>query len=147
MTHYNKSNEIMLNLDFIRSQFPGLDTDWVLLDNAGGSQILKPVVDRMNEHLYTSHVQLGGSYPHSVLAEERHSEGHRKLAEWVNARHNDEIIMGSATSLLIKILADNFRRIWKIFRNFNVLLRSDCNLIGYYKRNMSLKKSYTTKER
>lgn len=103
----------MLNLDYIRSQFPGLETDWVLFDNAGGSQILKPVVDRINEHFYTSNVQLGGSYPHSVLAEERHLEAHKNLMSWINARDPKEIVLGSSTSLLIKILADNFRRVWK----------------------------------
>jgi len=102
----------MLNLDYIRSQFPGLETDWVLFDNAGGSQILKPVVDRINEHFYTSNVQLGGSYPHSVLAEERHMEAHKMLMKWLNAGDSKEIVMGSSTSLLIKILADNFRRVW-----------------------------------
>lgn len=103
----------MLNQDFIRSQFPGLDTDWLLLDNAGGSQILKPVVDRLNEHFYTSNVQLGGSYPHSQLAEERHAGAHLGLMQWINASHPSELIMGSSTSLLIRTLADNFRRIWK----------------------------------
>jgi cysteine desulfurase family protein (TIGR01976 family) len=103
----------MLNLDYIRSQFPGLKTDWVLFDNAGGSQIAKPVVDGIIEHFYTSNVQLDGSYPHSVLAKERHDEAHRKLAEWINASDPRELIMGSSTSLLVRILADNFRRILK----------------------------------
>lgn len=103
----------MLKTDYIRSMFPGLDTDWVLLDNAGGSQIAKPVVDRINEHFYTSNVQLDGSYPHSVLAKERHDEAHRKLAEWINAEDPREIILGSSTTLLVRILADNFRRILK----------------------------------
>ena len=103
----------MLNLDYIRSQFPGLNTEWVLLDNAGGSQIAKPVVDRINEHFYTSNVQLDGSYHHSVLAKERHDAAHKDLAEWINASDPKEIILGSSTSLLIRILADNYRRILK----------------------------------
>ena len=103
----------MLNSDYIRSQFPGLETDWVLFDNAGGSQIARPVVDRINEHFYTSNVQLDGSYPHSVLAKERHDEAHTKLARWINAADPGEVILGSSTSLLVKILADNFRRILK----------------------------------
>ena len=102
----------MLNLDYIRSQFPGLETDWVLFDNAGGSQILKPVAERINNHFYTSNVQLGGSYPHSRLAEERHNKGHQALANWINANDPREIVLGSSTSLLIRILADNFRRLW-----------------------------------
>lgn len=103
----------MLNLDYIRSQFPGLDTDWVLFDNAGGSQILKPVAERIHEHFYTSNVQLGGSYHQSVLAAERHINAHKMLKTWINARDPKEIVMGSSTSLLIRTIADNFRRHWK----------------------------------
>ncbi len=114
----------MLKLDYIRSQFPGLETDWVLFDNAGGSQIAKPVVDSINEHFYTSNVQLDGSYPHSVLAKERHDEAHRKLAEWINASDPREIIMGSSTSLLVRILADNFRR---ILRDGDEIIVTNCD--------------------
>lgn len=103
----------MLNLDYIRSQFPGLDTDWVLFDNAGGSQILKPIVDKINEHFVSSNVQLGGSYPHSALATERHLEAHNILKTWINASSPQEIVMGSSTSLLIRTLANNYARIWK----------------------------------
>ncbi|MGM0666649.1 MAG: aminotransferase class V-fold PLP-dependent enzyme [Bacteroidota bacterium] len=114
----------MLNLDYIRSQFPGLETDWVLFDNAGGSQIARPVVDRINEHFYTSNVQLDGSYPHSVLAEERHDEAHRKLAGWINAADPKELILGSSTSLLVRILADNFRR---ILRDGDEIIVTNCD--------------------
>ena len=98
---------------YIRDQFYGLDSDWILLDNAGGSQILKPVVERINEHFTTSNVQLGGSYPHSKLAEERHIMAHKELADWINASEPSELILGSSTSLLVRTLADNFRRVWK----------------------------------
>ena len=114
----------MLNLDYIRSQFPGLETEWVLFDNAGGSQIAKPVVDSINEHFYSSNVQLDGSYPHSVLAKERHDEAHRKLAEWINASDPGEIILGSSTSLLVRILADNFRR---ILRDGDEIIVTNCD--------------------
>lgn len=114
----------MLNLEYIRSQFPGLETDWVLFDNAGGSQIAKPVVERINEHFYTSNVQLDGSYPHSVLAKERHDAAHRKLAEWINASDPRELILGSSTSLLVRILADNFRR---ILRDGDEIIVTNCD--------------------
>lgn len=114
----------MLDLNHIRSQFPGLETDWVLLDNAGGSQIAKPVVDRINEYFYTSNVQLDGSYHHSVLAKERHDEAHRKLAGWINADDPKELVMGSSTSLLVRILADNFRR---ILRDGDEIIVTNCD--------------------
>jgi cysteine desulfurase family protein (TIGR01976 family) len=102
-----------LDINFIRSQFPGLNTDWVLFDNAGGSQILKPVVDRMVDHFYTSNVQLGGSYHHSLLAEERHARAHLELMKWVNASDPSELILGSSTSLLIRTIANNLLAQWK----------------------------------
>ena len=60
-----------LDLDFARAQFPALDEDWVAFDNAGGSQILKGVVDRISEYLMWSNVQHGASYARSELAAAR----------------------------------------------------------------------------
>ena len=51
-----------LQLDYVRAQFPALAGDWTFFDNAGGSQILKGVGDRIQDFLYTSNVQLGASY-------------------------------------------------------------------------------------
>ena len=48
----------MLDPHRIRAEFPGLDTDMVFMDNAGGSQTLRRVVDRIGEFLLTSNVQL-----------------------------------------------------------------------------------------
>jgi len=41
-------------IDFVRQQFPSLAGDWTFFDNAGGSQTLKRVVDRISEYLLTS---------------------------------------------------------------------------------------------
>lgn len=41
---------------FARAHFPALSDDpgaWVFMDNAGGSQILGAVVDRIRDHLLT----------------------------------------------------------------------------------------------
>ena len=40
-----------LDLAFVRAQFPALAGDWVFIDNAGGSQILGRVVDRIADYL------------------------------------------------------------------------------------------------
>ena len=57
-----------LDLNFVRSQFPALDNEWVFMDNAGGTQILKGCVDKINEYYYSNNVQLGGSYEPSQAA-------------------------------------------------------------------------------
>jgi selenocysteine lyase/cysteine desulfurase len=48
-----------LDLAFVRSQFPSLAGACVYLDNAGGSQVLKRVADRISDYLLTTNVQQG----------------------------------------------------------------------------------------
>ena len=97
----------MLDLNFVRSHFPGLKSDWIFMDNAGGSQILQPVIDRMLEFFRTSNVQLGASYYPSDLATERVAKSHSLLASYVNAEDPGELVMGSSTSMLVRIMAMN----------------------------------------
>ena len=94
-----------LNLDYIRSQFPGLDTDWVFFDNAGGSQTVWSVIRRIGEYYQTSNVQLGGSYDPSRLAEERVAGAVEAMAAYVNAADPAEIVLGPSTSMNMRILS------------------------------------------
>jgi cysteine desulfurase family protein (TIGR01976 family) len=94
-----------LDIDFVRKQFPALAGDWVFFDNAGGSQTLQSVIDRIGEYLLTSDVQLGASYEVSQLAGERVNEAAKAMAEFVNAQKPSEVVMGSSTSMLMRILS------------------------------------------
>jgi cysteine desulfurase family protein (TIGR01976 family) len=94
-----------LRLDFVRQQFPALTGDWIFFDNAGGSQVLKPVVDRITEFLYESNVQLGASYDVSQIASARVAQGTAAMATFINAASPAEVILGPSTSALLKILA------------------------------------------
>ena len=69
-----------LDLNFVRSQFPALDSEWAFMDNAGGTQILKGCVDNINEYYYKNNVQLGGSYEPSQIAAKAFNEGRRKIS-------------------------------------------------------------------
>jgi len=93
-----------LDLAAIRREFPALNDSVAYLDNAGGSQVLRRVADRVNEYLLTTSVQLGASYPQSQLAGERVLAARRAVAELVNAPHDDEVVMGSATTALMFLL-------------------------------------------
>ncbi|MBL8877114.1 MAG: aminotransferase class V-fold PLP-dependent enzyme [Phycisphaerae bacterium] len=59
-------------LPSIRSLFPGLssslESGTIMLDNAGGSQLPRCVIDAMREYMEHSFVQLGGDYPLSKRA-------------------------------------------------------------------------------
>ncbi len=97
-----------LDLAFARSQFPALSGDpdgWVFLDNAGGSQILGSVIDRIRDYLTTSNVQIGASYAVSMLAAERLREGQAKVAELINAARPDEVVFGPSSTVMIQTVA------------------------------------------
>jgi cysteine desulfurase family protein (TIGR01976 family) len=93
-----------LDLDRIRAEFPALADGFVYLDNAGGSQVLARVADRVRDYLLTSSVQLGASYAASQRAGEKVLEARRAVAELINAPHDDEVVMGGATTALIFVL-------------------------------------------
>lgn len=94
-----------LDLPFVRAQFPALAGDWAFLDNAGGSQVLGRVIDRIASYLGTTSVQLGASYGVSQLAGERMEEAQRRTAALVNAERPEEVVMGPTSTLLVQLLA------------------------------------------
>lgn len=104
----------MLNLPLVRQQFPGLNSDWTFMDNAGGSFVAKPVADRIHEFLLNSPVQHGASYPLSRLAVERVAEGTQAMMRFINIQHPEEIVMGGSSTLLIRILSLCISQQWKI---------------------------------
>jgi cysteine desulfurase family protein (TIGR01976 family) len=93
-----------LNLESIRAEFPALAGGTVFLDNAGGSQVLRRVADRVRDYLLTSSVQLGASYAASVAAGDKVLAARRAVAELINAPFDDEVVMGGATTALMFML-------------------------------------------
>ncbi len=93
-----------LDLNAIRAEFPALAQDFVFLDNAGGSQVLGRVADRIRDYLLSTSVQLGASYAVSQAASERVLEARRSVAQLINAAHDEEVVMAGATTLLMHLL-------------------------------------------
>ena len=98
-----------LDLARIRAEFPALETDEVFLDNAGGSQVLRRVADRIRDYLLHDNVQLGASYAASCKAGERVLAARRAVAELVNAPADDEVVIGPSTTALIGTLVEALR--------------------------------------
>ena len=90
-----------LDLAAIRGEFPALAQDFVFLDNAGGSQVLARVADRVRDDLLTSSVQLGASYAHSQAAGAKVLQARQSVARLINAAHDEEVVMGGATTALM----------------------------------------------
>ncbi len=95
----------MLDLDSVRAAFPGLASGFVFLDNAGGSQTLGLVAERITDYLLYTNVQIGASYAVSVAAAERVSAAVRATAAFTNAEDPSEIVFGSSTTQLVANLA------------------------------------------
>ncbi|MBX9257339.1 cysteine desulfurase-like protein [Desmonostoc muscorum CCALA 125] len=96
---------MLLNVDKVRQYFPALGGEWTFFDNAGGSQTLKKVVDRISEFLLTSDVQLGASYGVSQLAGERLALATRGMATFINANSHTEVVMGPSTTMMLRVLS------------------------------------------
>ena len=94
-----------LDIEYVRKQFPSLVTEWTLMDNAGGSQILKGVVDKITQYYYSNNVQTGGSYELSQKAASSLAEGRKNIATLFNASRPEEIVFGPSTTVLMQFLA------------------------------------------
>lgn len=104
-----------LDLTYARAQFPAISDApdaWVYLDNAGGSQVLGAVADRVREYLLTSSVQIGASYGVSALAAERLYAGQRAIAELINAARPEEVVFGQSSTMMIRTLAQAIAPTW-----------------------------------
>lgn len=106
-----------------RKEFAGLDGardgEWAWFDNAGGSFTLHRVIDRVARYMRTTPVQLGATYPLSKQAATRQADAVASLARFINARHADEILLGSSATALI----------WQIARAMRPLLSAGDEII------------------
>ncbi len=102
-----------LNTDFIEKSFPALGQGQIYLDNAGGSQVAKPVAERLTEYLFTANVQLGASYAASVKATQMVDAGRTALMTMFNAARMEEIVMGATTTQLFDQLARALVQTWQ----------------------------------
>lgn len=94
-----------LDLARVRAAFPALASGFVFLDNAGGSQTLGRVADRVRDYLLTTNVQLGASYEVSRAASARVAAAAAAVARVVNAADPGEIVLGPSTTQLLGNLA------------------------------------------
>lgn len=99
-----------LDLDWARGRFAALRSDWVLMDNAGGSAPLTAAAERIAEYLRRWPVQLGASYAPSAEAGERQAEARRALAGLFataggTAPAPGQVAIGASTTSLLSRLA------------------------------------------
>lgn len=103
------SKQAELDIEYVRSQFPGLKNGWAFMDNAGGTQILAKAVEQMNDFLFNKNVQTGGSYEISLEAAAALQAGREAIATLVNANRPEEIAFASSTTVAMQNLARSMR--------------------------------------
>ena len=101
-------SDMPLDVAAVRAQFPALGGDTVFFDNAGGSQVLARVADRVRDYLIASNAQLGASYARSQLSTRRVAAANATLARLVNAADPSEVVLGASATQLIFNLAQAF---------------------------------------
>jgi cysteine desulfurase family protein (TIGR01976 family) len=94
-----------IDLDFVRSQFPALESGWAFFDNAGGSQVLGDVADRVRDYMLTTSVQTGASYETSQMASSRLAQARARVATFMGASRPEEIVFGPSTTVLMRFLS------------------------------------------
>lgn len=94
----------VLDIDFVRAQFPPLKDGWVFLENAGGSYVPRQVIDRTVEYMTDSQVQPNWEFASSVRATERIKRGLQSIADFINAEVN-EVFLGPSTTMNVFMMA------------------------------------------
>ncbi len=99
-----------LDLEFVRRRFPGLASDWVYMDNAGGSLPLDSVIRSISDYLRHWPVQLGASYRPSVEAGLRVDAGRAAIAHLFSLGGQTpadpaSVVLGASTSSLFSRVA------------------------------------------
>jgi len=102
----------MLDVEFVRSQYPVFQRPesaaWAFFENAGGSYVPEPVVDRLETFFRWYKVQPYGPFESSIVAGEAMDAGYQCITELLNA-DDDEVTIGPSTSLNCYVLAQAFR--------------------------------------
>jgi selenocysteine lyase/cysteine desulfurase len=95
-----------LNIDQARAAFPSLASGFIFGDNAGGSQVAQPVIDRFTDYLINTNAQLGADY--SVSAESTRrvvAEAPEEARKLFNAGSTKEIVFGPSSTANLENLA------------------------------------------
>jgi len=102
----------MFNIEEVRKDFPILETGVIYLDNTASSLTPEPVLQKMLEFYrqYRANVERG-IHRLSQKASEEYERAHAKVADFINAKSESEIVMTRNTTEGINIVANGLN--WK----------------------------------
>jgi len=111
-----KSRSPALDVERIRADFPILKLKvggkpLIYLDNAASSQMPQPVIDRLVRYQTTQHSNIHRAVHYlSETATHEYEEARRRLAHFINAREEREVIFTSGTTEAINLVMHGYGR-------------------------------------
>ena len=94
-----------IDVSAIREKFPALSLNddgkpRIYLDNPGGTQVPKQVLNRMENYLIQTNANHAGVFRTSVESDKVLQEAHQGMADLLNASNADEIVFGANMTTL-----------------------------------------------
>jgi len=111
-----KSRSSSLDVERIRADFPILrlkvgGKPLIYLDNAASSQMPQQVIDRLVRYQTTQHSNIHRAVHYlSETATHEYEEARRRLARFINAREEREVVFTSGTTEAINLVAHGYGR-------------------------------------
>ena len=106
-----RSSKPVLDMEFVRAQFPETCWNWSFFENAGGSYVPNAVIDRLTAYMRETQVQPGPNFPVAAKAEARMNDGHARMAAMIGAT-TEEVVITPSTSYSAYVLAQALRPGW-----------------------------------
>jgi cysteine desulfurase family protein (TIGR01976 family) len=101
-----------IDISKIRVQFPALNRDAIFFDNPGGTQVARPVIDRMTRYLVETNANHGGAFATSIASDEILDEARLAMADFYNAARPEEIVFGNNMTTLTLHISRSIARTW-----------------------------------
>jgi cysteine desulfurase family protein (TIGR01976 family) len=102
----------MLDVEWVRAQFPALRRPAVFLDGPAGSQVPQSVADAVRGYLLESNANTHGRFATSLASDRRIAEARQAAADLVGAAEAREIAFGPNMTTLTFRLAAALARTW-----------------------------------
>lgn len=96
----------------VRSQFPALSSPAVFLDNPGGTQVPRQVIDAVSAAMAGAASNTGGYFQASLDADAIYARAHEAMAELLGGASGREIVIGQAMTMLTFQMSRSLGRSW-----------------------------------
>lgn len=95
----------MLDIEAVRARFPALartcrGLPLVFFDGPGGTQVPQDCIEGVVDYLSRCNANHGGAFATSVESDALIAEAHEAMADFLNARHAEEIVFGANMTTL-----------------------------------------------